>query len=329
MLIDFARAGAAAAGDGGRGAGNGDVDAGVPEAEDPAPLKREIGGVAVDGAPGEEDVVAVAETADIWGAAPWEGTRCRRREVIWCASGWLWPVQSRVLAGDAARDEGLEFVALAALADERPEEPARERFGEAEPLASVHPSSASSASALPRSKCTLLRWDFCTLVWLALRRMPPAVPRVLRTSVCDLFRLRFACDPVFGSVSTETSRLSFGSEPTRLTGLRAGLVGGRGRSEGAWALSLERARVLGTRVCRRWVTGCLVLTLCSLWGGGVLERVLSELSWVRRWEEEEVAPLGRLVWDCESEGMLGVRGEVRRVRWWCRCGVVCGQICAG
>jgi hypothetical protein len=58
----------------------------------------------------------------------------------------------------------LEFTALAAF-DVPPTEPERERFGDAEPLASVQPSSCSSPSpSVPRSKCTLVRCDFCTLV---------------------------------------------------------------------------------------------------------------------------------------------------------------------
>jgi len=185
--IDVARAGADA-GDEGRACRKGDVEAGVPELE-AGPLKRETRGdlcesvcgvvgpesaetAEVEGAASgvEEDVVAVAEMVDILGAALCEGTRCSRREVIWCASGPC--VQSRVFVGDAATDGGLEFAALAAFADERPDdapatEPERERFGDAEPLASVQPSSCSSPSpSVPRSKCTLMRCNFwcCTLV---------------------------------------------------------------------------------------------------------------------------------------------------------------------
>ena len=166
---------------------NGEVSPGVP---DPDPLNRDISSDLCESVCGVADpelgarslaadtdvpgAIAVADIVDIFGAAPCEGARCSSREVIWCASGALFVLSCcdqsrasmRAFAGEAAREVGLEFAALAGgLAELRPEEApatelARERDGEAEPLASVQPSSWSSPFVVAaRSKCTLdLLW---------------------------------------------------------------------------------------------------------------------------------------------------------------------------
>lgn len=283
-----------------------EVSPGVP---DPDPLKRDISSDLCESVCGVADpglgarsltcevpgATAVAETVDIFGAAPCDGARWSSREVIWCASGALCVLsccdQSRAsmrsFAGEAAREGGLEFAALAGgLAELRPEEApatelARERDGEAEALASVQPSSWSSPFVVvfARSKCTLdLLW-WLILVWLAERFMAVATLAFL-TSACDLLRRR-----VLGRVGAVVSpRGNLGSSTPSIVGV-VGLPGvdvWRRRSllasrSPACAFSFWSARVLGTLPCNRWPTACFVFALCSLCGG-VLDRVSDPVS---------------------------------------------------
>lgn len=194
----------------------------------------------------------------------------------------------RSFAGEAAREGGIEFAALAGgLAELRPEEApatelARESDGEAEPLASVQPSSWSSPLVVvfARSKCTLdLLW-WLILVWLAERFMAVATLAAFLTSPCDLLRRR-----VLGRVAAVVSpRGNLGSSMPSIVGV-VGLPGvdvWRRRSllasrSPACAFNFWSARVLGTLPCNRWPTACFVFGLCSLCGG-VLDRVSDPVS---------------------------------------------------
>lgn len=317
-----------------------------PGVPDPDPLKRDINSDLCESVCGVADpelgtrslaaevevpgAIAVAETVDIFGAAPCEGARCNSREVIWCASGALCVLSCcdqsrasmRAFAGEAAREGGMEFAALAGgLADERPEEApatelARDRDGEAEPLASVQPSSWSSPFVVvARSKCTLdLLW-WLMLVWLAERFIAVATLAFL-TSPCDLLRRR-----VLGRVGAVVSpRGNLGSSMPSIVGV-VGLPGVdvwrrrcllASRSP-ACALSFWSARVLGTLPCNRWPTACfLSFALCSLCGG-VLDRVSDPVSLALVFVLRPVAPawVGRLPLSgiiASYLGAMGMRG---------------------
>jgi hypothetical protein len=100
-------------------------------------------------------------------------------------------------------------------------DPALDNSGDAEPLASVHPSSPPS---FPRSKWTEVLCNCLLLSGPEDVRFSAPADFGLLTSTCDLLRRRETCDEFFFSDVVEPLRDNLGSDPLRFMGAASGLV---------------------------------------------------------------------------------------------------------